>query len=94
MHQKLFIKSTAFKMGMLRNGWSSSKSLSPGTMQEAFAEIVNSTNLLPLGSRQSVIDTSGVNTLELKSNLSIINHRSLSFREYLSNFWRNKTFQL
>lgn len=78
-------------MGMPRNGCSTRRSLSPVIMQEAFAEMANSRNLLSVGSRQSVMVIPGVNTLELISILFIIDHRSLSFWKYLSNFCLNNT---
>jgi len=40
-NQKLFKKSTAFKMGILRNGFKISKSLSPVMIQEALADTAN-----------------------------------------------------
>ena len=42
-----------------RNGFNTSKSLSPVTMQTAFAATANSRNLLSLGSRHSEILTTG-----------------------------------
>ncbi len=58
---------------MPRNGWRTRISLSPVIMQEALAEIANSRNLLSLGSRQSVMEISGVNSLAFISNLFIMN---------------------
>jgi hypothetical protein len=90
VRRKLFIKSTAFKMRMPRNGCRTRRSLSPVMMQAAFAEIANSRNLLSFGSRQSVIlsDISQKRASRLKS-LKILNLVSLEI--YLSNLERRNT---
>ena len=49
-------------MGILRNGCSTRRSLSPVMMHEAFAVTASSRNLLSFGSRQSVIISVGEKT--------------------------------
>ena len=88
---KLFKKSAAFKMGIPRNGFRTSRSLSPVIIQEALAKTANSRNLLSFVSRQSVKEIFGLNNLELTSILFTNTKRSSSFTKYLSNFSLNKT---
>lgn len=78
-------------MGILRNGFSIRRSLSPVIMQEAFAETANSRNLLSLGSRQAKMVSEGEKYL-IPFSISLSN-LSLSASEikYLSNFLRKIT---
>lgn len=78
-------------MGILRNGFKVSRSSSPVMMQEAFAAMASSKNLLFLGSRQVDIVMEGVNIIAFVSTLLMISHRSISSGKYLSNFCLNKT---
>ena len=75
-------------MEIPRNGFKTSKSLSPVMMRLDLAVTANSRNLFSFGSRHSVMEIVGLNVLLLLSNFSIIHRRSLSFRKYLSNFLR------
>ena len=79
-------------MGIPRNGCRTSKSLSPVIIQEAFAEMANSRNLLSLGSRQSNIFSDIVPNTKSSLNSFII--VSLVSKEtYLSNLGRTSTSQ-
>lgn len=74
-------------MGILLNGWSTSRSSSPVMMQEAFAATATSSrNLSSFGSRQAVMEMFG-STLKLASNKLFKNtERSEGLGKYLSNF--------
>ena len=76
-------------MGIQRNGFRTSRSLSPVIIQEAFAETANSRNLLSFVSRQSVNEILGLNNLELTSILFTNTKHSSSFIKYMSNFSLN-----
>jgi len=77
-------------MGMLRNGCSISRSLSPVIRQEAFAEMANSRNLLSLGSRHSLILSDM--SLKTKSSFkSFMIANRVSIETYLSNLERTST---
>ena len=75
-------------MEIPRNGFKTSKSLSPVMMRLDLAVTANSRNLLSFGSRHSVMEIVILNGLLLVSSFSNIYSRSLSFRKYLSNFLR------
>src|SRR5690625_7699889 len=69
--------STALTMAIPRNGCNSNISLSPEMRQETPAATANSRNLLSLGSRQTVMVSTGENCLTLffisfKSSISFI----------------------
>ncbi len=71
-------------MGISRKGCNTSKSLSPVIMQEAFAAIANSRNLLSFESRQTFIDSDiSLNTISSFNSFKINNF--LSAEIYLSN---------
>lgn len=77
-------------MDMPRKGCSTSKSLSPVIKQEAFAVTASSRNLLPFGSRQSVM----VSVIVKKQRMALSSVRAVSRcsrRKYLPNFGRMKT---
>src|SRR6185312_9314088 len=90
MNQNAFKKSLAFKMGMPRNGFNSSKSVSPVIIQDALAETANSRNLLFFGSRQSVMDISILIKKAFALN-SFIAANLCSSVKYFSNFDLAKT---
>src|SRR5665213_4336362 len=81
MAQKLFKKSTAFKMGISRNGFKTRRSLSPVIMQEALTEIANSRNLSSLGSRQAVILSVGEKKTAFNEIRCIALHFSSLFKK-------------
>src|SRR5690625_219110 len=83
--------STALTMGIPRNECNSSKSLSPEILQEASAATANSRNLLSLGSRQTVMVSTGDKRNECERMHSIDSHLSSSFTKYLSSFFLNNT---
>src|SRR5690625_7126858 len=70
--------STALTMGIPRNECNSSKSLSPEILQEASAATANSRNLLSLGSRQTVMVSTGDKRNECERMHSIDSHLSRS----------------
>jgi hypothetical protein len=77
-------------MGMPLNGCSTSRSLSPLIMQEAFAEVAGSRNFLSFGSQQTV--TVSDISAKIASSLKYFNANNFASAEiYLSNFGRNKT---
>src|SRR5690625_5079854 len=83
--------STALTMGIPRNECNSSKSLSPEILQEASDATANSRNLLSLGSRQTVMVSTGDKRNECERMHSIDSHLSSSFTKYLSSFFLNNT---
>src|SRR5690606_18737955 len=78
-------------MGIARNGWRTSKSLSPVIIQSAWTETASSRYLSSLGSRHALMETLGTKNSLPKYISSIISQRSPSFLKYESNFSRNKT---
>lgn len=78
-------------MGILRNGCKTKRSSSPVMIQDAFAATASSRNLLSLGSRQAVMEISGIMVMLFLSMRSIMAIRSSSKRNYVSNFFRYKT---
>ena len=89
MNQKICKKSVAFRMGIPRKGWRTSKSLSPDMIQEALEATANSRNLSSLGSRQSDIFSNI--SCGIKMLFTSFRKSSLFGREiYLSNLERTK----
>ncbi len=78
-------------MGMPWKGCSSSRCISPETMQEALADTASSRNLLSFGSRQTLISKLG-SIISGLLKVSTVRISSLSTStKYLSSFFRYKT---
>ncbi len=73
-------------MGIFRNGWRTSRSLSSVIMQEAFAETANSRYLLSLASLHSFMISVGEKLRSLVTIKLMINNLSSIETKYLSNF--------
>lgn len=91
MIQNLFIKSVAFRIGIPRNGCSTSKSLSPVIMEDASAVTASSRNLLSFGSQQAAMLCVGEKKTAFNEIRCTALHHSSLFKKYLSNFFLNNT---